>query len=183
MIQVSNRSVKPLHQQFSDLDNKVFSAFCDSFTGISWNVDFKDNDSIFSGIDCQLTARTPNRETTYDIEIKSVHLTKFLPYCFFQYDKWYSLVQWDNEYKLYVVVFPNHNKIAIWRMCSDLFKKSDKDFVQMKANTCKSDEMKEKLVYKLKLSDAKVFDFNLTAYKSKYDALYLQRNKKAQAKR
>lgn len=161
-----------LHQQFSELDNKVFSAFCDSFNWVKWTPDFKDNEDEFCGIDCQLTAKTRTKETTYDIEIKSVHLNKFLPYCFFQYDKWYSLLEWDNDIKLYVAIYPNHNKIAVWRINSQLFEKSDKDFVTMKTNTCKGDNIKDKLVYKLKLSDATVYNFDLTQFKEEYDALH-----------
>lgn len=172
MIQVSNRSIKPLHQRFSDLDNKVFSAFCDSFNGINWITDFKDNEDQYCGIDLQLTAKTQNKETTYDIEIKSVHLSKFLDYCYFQWDKWYSLNQWDNDYKLYAVIYPNHNKIAVWRINRQLFEKSEKDFVSMRRNTCKGSNTKDKLVYKLKLKDAKVFDFDLTEFRDKYSALH-----------
>ena len=178
MIQVSNRSIKPLHQKFSDLDNKVFSAFCQSFNNISWIADYKDNTDSFCGIDLQLTAMTKNKETTYDIEIKSVHLNKFLDYCYFQWDKWFSLIEWDNDYKLYAVIYPNHNKIAVWRINRQLFEKSEKDFVSMKTNTCKGGTTKDKLVYKLKLTDAKVFDFNLADYKDKYSALYKEVTKK-----
>jgi len=181
MIQVSNRADrKPLHQQFSDLDNKVFSAFCDSFTGISWDVDFKDNEDEFCGIDLQLTAKTATKEFTYDIELKSVHFNYLaIDYCYFQYEKWYSLVHYDNDIKLYVVIYPNLNKIAVWRVNRELLEKSEKEYQQMKRNTCKGDRLEEKLVYKFKFDDAKVFDVNLTNYKEKYDALYLQRTKKA----
>lgn len=172
MIQVSNRSVKPLHQKFSDLDNKVFSAFCQSFKNVSWIADFKDNEDEYCGIDLQLTALTKNKEITYDIEIKSVHLNKLLDYCYFQWDKWFSLVEFDNDYKLYAVIYPNHNKIAIWRINRQLFEKSEKDYVKMKGNTCKGDRTKEKLVYKLKLSDARLFNVDLTNYREKYNALY-----------
>lgn len=178
MIQVSNRSVKPLHQRFSDLDNEVFSAFCDSFSGINWNADYKDNSDQFCGIDLQLTAITNNKETTFDVEIKSVHLNKFLDYCYFQWDKWFSLLEFDNDYKLYAVIYPNHNKIAVWRINRELFEKSEKDYVSMKRNTCKGDNTKEKLVYKLKIKDAKEFDFNLSQYKDKYSALYKEVTKK-----
>ena len=177
MIQVSNRSIKPLHQRFSDLDNKVFSAFCQSFNNVKWIADYKDNVDTFCGIDLQLTALTQNKETTYDVEIKSVHLNKFLDYCYFQWDKWFSLVEFDNDYKLYAVIYPNHNKIAVWRINRQLFEKSEKDFVNMR-NTCKGDRTKEKLVYKLKIKDAKVFDFNLSQYKDKYSALYQEVTKK-----
>lgn len=49
----------------------------------------------------------------------------------------------------------------------------------MKSNTCNGDNLKEKLVYKFKFDDAKVYQVDLTNYKSKYDALYQQRTKKA----
>ena len=170
MRQVSNRSLKPLHQRFSDLDNRVFSAFCQSFNNVSWIADYKDNVDTFCGIDLQLTALTQNKETTYDVEIKSVHLNKFLDYCYFQWEKWFSLIEFDNDY--------NHNKIAVWRINRQLLEKSEKDYVLMKRNTCKSSNTKDKLVYKLMLSDAKVFDFNLANYKDKYCALYKEVTKK-----
>lgn len=172
MKQVSNRRKKPLHQRFSELDNKVFSAFCDSFTNINWIADYKDSNDEYCGIDLQLTAKTQTKENTYDIEIKSVHLNKLLDYCYFQFSKWYSLVHWDNDYKLYVAIYPNHNKIAVWRVNRQLFEKSEKDLVQMRNNTCKGDYTNTKLVYKFMLKDAKVFDFNLTQYKDDYSALY-----------
>ena len=178
MKQVSDRRVKPLHQRFSELDNKVFSAFCQSFNNVSFIADYKDNVDSFCGIDLQLTAQTRTKENTYDVEIKSVHLNKLLDYCYFQWDKWYSLIEWDNNIKLYAVIYPNHNKIAVWRINRQLFEKSEKDYVSMKGNTCKGDNTKEKLVYRLKLSDAKVFDFNLTQYKEEYSALYKQITKK-----
>lgn len=181
MIQVSNRvNRKPLHQQFSDLDNKVFSAFCDSFANVDWTADFKDNEDKFCGIDLQLTAKTASKEYTYDIELKSVHFNYMkIDYCFFQYEKWYSLLQWDNDIKLYVAIYPNFNKIAIWRVNRELLEKSEKEYQQMKSNTCNGNGTKEKLVYKFKFDDAKVFDVDLTNYKSKYDALYKQRTEKA----
>lgn len=178
MIQVTNRKKKPLHQRFSELDNRVFSAFCETFKNIEWIADYKDNEDNFCGIDLQLTAKTPTKLITYDVEIKSVHLNTFIDYCFFQWDKWYSLNQWDNDYKLYFVIYPKFNKIAVWRINSELFSKSEKDFVAMKGNTCNGNQMKEKLVYKLKLSDAKVFDFNLNEYKNKYHALYTEISQK-----
>lgn len=165
-------SKKPLHQRFSQLDNEVFSAFCNSFNGINWILDFKDNEDQYCGIDLQLTAKTKSKQITYDVELKSVHLNKLLPYCYFQWDKWYSLVEWDNDIKLYAVIFPNHNKIAVWRINRELFLKSEKDLVTMKTNTCKGDRTKEKLVYKLKLSDARLFDVDLTNYRENYNALY-----------
>lgn len=175
MIQVSNR-VKPLHQRFSELDNAVVSAFCDSFNSVNWIVDFKDNDDEFCGIDLQLTAITSNnRQQTYDIEIKSrVALDNFAiaKDCFFEWEKWFKLCQWDNDKKLYIVIYPNCNKIAIWNVNSELFKKSEKDFVEMNGNTCNGNKKKTKLVYRFKLSDAKVFDYNLTEFSSKYNALY-----------
>lgn len=169
MIQVTNRGKKKAHQQYSELDNKVFSAFCDSFSNINWIADFKDNEDQFCGIDLQLTAKTKNYETSYDIEIKSVHFDYLaIDYCFFQRDKWFSLNQWDNDYKLYVVIYPNLNFIAVWRINSDLLRKSEKEFETMKANTCNGNDTKEKLVYKLKFKDAKIYKFNLTDYNALY---------------
>lgn len=179
MRQVSNRAknrTQRLHQQFSQVDNQVLSAFCDSFKGIKWSVDFKDNEDEYCGIDCQLTGNVKDKQTTFDIEIKAVFLNKMLPYCFFQRDKWFSLVEWDNDIKLYFVIYTKHNKIAVWRINSDLLCKSEKDIVAMNKNTAgkSKSEKTEKEVYKLKLDDAKVFDFNLSKFKEIYDALYQQ---------
>lgn len=169
---------KPLHQRYSELDNEVFSAFCDTFKTVDWIADFKDNEDQYCGIDLQLTAKTSVAEKTYDIELKSVHLNKMLPFCYFQRDKWFRLLQWDNDIKLYVAIYTNHNKIAIWNVNYNLLRKSEMDYAKMKLNTCKGDNLKEKLVYKLKLRDAKVFDFNLSQYKDEYSALYKQITKK-----
>lgn len=180
MIQVSNR-VKPLHQRFSELDNAVISAFCNSFNSVNWTPDFKDNEDEFCGIDLQLTAATNNKVQTYDIEIKSrITQYKWFPKsnCFFEWEKWYKLNQWDNDKKLYIVIYPNCNKIAIWNVCADLFNKSEKEFAEMKGNTCNGSKTKTKLVYRFKIADAKVFDFNLSNYKEKYNALYQQATKK-----
>ena len=168
----TNSNNKPLHQQFSDLDNRVFSAFCSTFKNVSWIADYKDNSDQYCGVDVQLTAKTFNRESTYDIEIKSVHLNKLLPYCFFQRDKWFRLLEWDNDVKLYFVIYPNHNKIAVWRVNGDLLNKSERDYTQMRKNTCNGATTVTKLVYKLELEDAKVFDFDLTPYKEQYNALH-----------
>lgn len=174
---VSKQRLKSLHQKFSALDNSVVSAFCNSFTNVQWIADFKDNEDEFCGIDLQLTANTKTKKQTYDIEIKSrITLNDFsiAKDCFFEWEKWYKLIEFDNEKKLYIVIYPNCNKIAIWNVCKELFKKSEKDYIEMKKNTCISSQTKSKLVYKFKLSDAKVFNFDLTNYKEKYNALYKQ---------
>lgn len=179
MIQVSNRT-KPLHQQFSELDNKVFSAFCDTFKSVKWIADYKDSSDKYCGIDLQLSAMTKSKLTTYDCELKSIHLNKFLSYCFFQTEKWYSLLEWDNENKLYIAIYPNHNKIVIWNVNRELLRKSEKEYQAMKKNTCIGSEDVTKQVYKLKISDGKVFNFDLSKYREKYNALYKQiSNKKA----
>ena len=169
---------KKLHQRFSELDNSVISAFCDSFKSVNWIADFKDGEDDFCGIDLQLTATTKNgKQQTYDIEIKSrVTLTNFnvAVDCFFEWDKWFSLCQWDNDKKLYIVIYPNCNKIAIWNVNRSLFEKSEKDYIEMKKNTCNGDTTKEKLVYRFRLSDAKVFNYNITEFREKYNALYKQ---------
>lgn len=175
MVQVTNRNIKPLHQRFSELDNTVFSALCNTISGVSWTVSFKDNEDDFCGIDLQLTARTRTRVGTYDVEIKSVNFTYLaIDYCYFQYEKWYSLVQWDNEYKLYVAIYPHLDRIAVWRVNSKLLGKSEKEIKQMKNNTCRGDKQKEKLAYKFKFDDASIFDIDLSEYRHKYDALYTE---------
>lgn len=174
MVQVSKRR-KPLHQLFSELDNTVVSAFCDSFNGVEWLPDFKDVKDEYCGIDLQLTATSKNKQDTYDVEIKSrVTLDNFAlaTDCFFEWDKWFKLCQWDNNKKLYIVIYPNCNKIAVWTVNSRLFRTSEKEFVEVKRNTCRGNYTKQKLMYRFKMKDAKVFDFNLTEYKSKYNALY-----------
>ena len=49
----------------------------------------------------------------------------------------------------------------------------------MKGNTCNGSKTKTKLVYRFKIADAKVFNFNLSNYKEKYNALYQQATKKS----
>lgn len=177
---------KPFHQRFSELDNSVFSAFCSSFSNINWVSDFKDNDDEFCGIDVQLTASTKTKEQTYDIEIKSrVTLDNFnvAKDCFFEWEKWFSLIHFCNDKKLYVVIYPNCNKIAIWNVTSELFKKSEKDYIEMKKNTCNNSITKKKLVYRFKMKDAQVYNFDLTEYKNKYNALYQEVTERKKALR
>lgn len=170
--------MKRLQEQFAELDNDVFSAFCDSFQGISWNVEFKDNQDPFCGIDVQLTGITKNgKEDTYDIELKSrVTLNDFsvAKDCFFEWDKWFKLVEYDNDKKLYIAIYPQCNKIAIWRVCRELFEKSEKDLVMMNRSFCGQRYQVQKKVYRFKMEDAKVFDFSLTDFKDKYNAIYQQ---------
>ena len=64
--------------------------------------------------------------------------------------------------------------VADLRVNRDLFVKSEKDLVEMKRNTCNGTSTITKKVYRFKLSDAKVFDFDLTNYSNKYNALYKQ---------
>ena len=171
MVQSGNIK-KPLHQQFSEVDNEVFSAFCNSFSGVQWVADFKDSTDLFCGIDLQLTAKTPTKINTYDIELKAVFLRKLLDYCYFQTEKWYNLVEFDNDKKLYVVIYPLHDIIAIWNVTGALLRSSEKDIKPMKKNTASGSENVEKQVYKFKLKDAKVFKYNLSQYREKYNALY-----------
>ena len=174
---------KPLHQRFSELDNQVFEAFLSSFKNITFIKDFKDNEDAFCGIDLQLTATSKtNKQDTYDVELKSVHLNKLLPYCFFQSDKWLSLVEFENDKKLYVAIYPNHDLIAIWNVTSSLLENSEKQVTSMKRNTMNGDATVEKQVYLLELSSAKLFNFNLTEFKDQYDALYLQRRQDSKEK-
>lgn len=172
------KTSKRYHQRFSELDNSVISAFCDSFTNINWIADYKDGIDEYCGIDLQLTATTKNKKVqTYDVEIKSrVTLDNFnlAVDCFFEWEKWFSLIHFDNDKKLYIVIYPNCNKIAVWNVNRDLFVKSEKDLVEMKRNTCNGTSTITKKVYRFKLSDAKVFDFDLTNYSNKYNALYKQ---------
>lgn len=48
----------------------------------------------------------------------------------------------------------------------------------MKRNTCKGENTKTKLVYKFRIEDAQLFDFELSKFKEKYNALYKQTTKK-----
>lgn len=169
MIQVTNRG-KRTHQRFSELDNKIFSAFCSNYK-VNWIVDFKDDEDKYCPIDVQLTGITKSGLKTYDVEIKSVHLNKLLSYCYFEREKWFQLCKYDNDIKLYFVIYPNLNIIAVWKVNSTLLEKSEKDIVMMNRETCKSNTKVEKQVYKFLLSDAKVFQFDLTSYKKDYNAL------------
>ena len=163
-----------LHQQLSQLDNEVFSAFCDSFQGISWSPDFKDNTDEFCGIDLQLTGTTKRVERTYDIELKSRFQLQLYDDCFFEWDKWFRLVFWDNDVKLYVAIYPNCNKIAIWNVNEELLRKSERDFVEMNQSFCGNHQKVQKKVLKFKFTDGKLYDFDLTPFKERYNAIYQQ---------
>lgn len=174
---MQRESNKPLHQQFEDLDRTVFSAFCTSFDGLQWNIRaIEDND--YSGIDLQATGATKQgKYKTYDVELKSrITLTDFrvAKNCFFQPDKWLSLCQYDNEYKIYFVIYPNCDKIAIWNITGALLRKSEKDITAMRKNTASGSKKVEKQVYRLSIEDAKVYTFDLSDYKNEYNALYKQ---------
>lgn len=168
----TNRNRKGTHQLYSELDNKVFSSFCETFNGVQWIADYKDSEDVFCGIDLQLTALTRDNRQTYDVEIKSVHLFKWLDYCYFEPEKWLQLVRYENDTKLYIAIYPNHNRIAIWHVTGDLLRRCEKRIIPMKKNTANGSEIVDKQVYLLPLNDAKVFDFDLTSYKSKYNALH-----------
>lgn len=165
---------KRLHQQLSQLDNEVFSAFCDSFQGISWNADYKDSTDEFCGIDLQLTGTTKRQEETYDIEIKSRFQYRLFNDCYFETEKWYKLVYWDNNIKVYVAIYPFINKIAIWNVNSELLAKSEKGFQTMNRSFCGEQDPVEKQVYKLKFKDGKLFNYDLTPYRDRYYAIYQQ---------
>ena len=167
-------SKKRLHQQLSELDNEVFSAFCDSFQGISWKADYKDSTDEFCGIDLQLTGTTNRVEKTYDIELKSRFQQRLFNDCYFESDKWYRLIYWDNDIKLYVAIYPYCNKIAIWNVNSDLLTKSEKGFQTMNRSFCGERYKTEKQVYKFKFTDGKLYDFNITPWKEQYYAIYQQ---------
>lgn len=157
---------------FEALDRAIFSGFCQSFTSVTWNFNYTDGQ--FDGYDAMATAITENKTETFDVELKSVFLNKLLPYCYFQPDKWVSLVGGENNIKLYFVIYPLLNKIAIWRLTGDLLRSSEKDIREMNRNTLRSPEKCLKTVLLLPLSKAKVFDYNLSQWKDKYNALYLQ---------
>ena len=89
-------------------------------------------------------------------------------------DKWYQLVHWDNDKKLYIAIYPNCDKIAIWNVNSKLLDSSEKDLVMMNYSFCGQRYQVEKQVYRFKMTDAKVYDFNLTDFRDKYNALYQQ---------
>lgn len=166
-----------LHQQLSALDNAVFSAFCDSFQGISWNADFKDNIDPYCGIDLQLTGTTNRAERTYDIELKSRFQKRLYDDCYFEYEKWYKLIYWDNDVKLYVAIYPFCNKIAIWSVCSELLRHSEKDIQELPKSTARAAENVTKTVYKFKFTDGKLYNFNITPWRDQYYAIYKQISK------
>lgn len=177
MEQVTNRG-KTLHQRFSDLDNTVFSAFCTSFDNVKWQI--KPIEDIYSGVDVQATASTNSNRKTYDVEIKSritVDNFDLVKDCFFQPDKWLSLVERENDNKIYFVIYPNCNKVAIWNITGELLRNTEKVIQPMKKNTARSSEQIEKQVYKLGLKNAKVYTFDLSKYREKYNALYKQTTK------
>lgn len=163
-----------LHQQLSQLDNAVFSAFCDSFQGISWKAEYKDSTDPFCGIDLQLTGTTKLLERTYDVELKARLQKRLYDDCFFEYDKWYKLIYWDNDIKLYVAIYPNCNKIAIWTVNEELLRKSEKDFVEMNESFCGNHQKVQKKVYKFKFTDGKLYDFDITPWRDQYYAIYQQ---------
>ena len=170
-----------LAERFSKLDIDVFSALCSTYNNISWTFDAnpcncaKDDDD-FCGIDLQVTATTKSKMQTYDIELKCVMLDKFLPYCYMECGKWLKLVSWNNDRKLYVAIYPKHNKVLIWAVDSDLLKASEKDTKQAKKSTVNGQQTTLKCFYKLPTCKAKVFNIDLSEYLEKYNAIYQQIN-------
>ena len=138
-------------------DHAVFSAFCKMFSAVSWSI--KDTDR-FSGFDVSVTAKTKSRVETFDVELKTVNLNKLLDYCFFELDKWISLVGGENNVKLYFVYYRKLNLIAVWRVDGGLLRSSEKHSIELPCATVADRGTRLKDVYLLPLSAAKIFNFN-----------------------
>lgn len=160
------------YQQIERLDRCIFSGFCSSFTAVQWTFDYTVDE--YAGYDAMATAVTNNNVTTYDVEIKSVFLRKFLDHCIFEPDKWLSLVGGENDVCIYFVIYPLLNKIAIWRVNRALLEASPKDFKECNRNTLRGAEKCLKHVYLFPISKAKVYDVDLSQYRDKYNAIYIQ---------
>ena len=174
------REAKTIAEQFEMLDRQVFSAFTSSFNGITWNIE--ELQERYAHIDLQVTASTKNdKRKTYDIELKSrpnVSDMSYVKDCYFELEKWYGLCEYDNDFKLYVAIYPSVNKILIWNVNFDLLKSSEKTIQKLKSSTAgKHRHIVEKQVFKLKREDAIEFDFDLSEWRKDYNALYLQATK------
>lgn len=165
-------------QRFSNLDNEVFYNLLKSYDHVNYKIEFLDEKDIFSTIDCQMTATTKNKEVTYDVELKNRSVEKLYQDTIIEVKKVNALNENKNEVKLYVVIYPKINKILIWNINDDLLKKSELTKMYLNKNTVCGNTKIEKDVYKLKIKDAKIIDFNLNKWREKYNGLYLQTNKK-----
>lgn len=138
-------------------DHAVFSAFCKMFSSVTWSIQDTDR---FAGFDVSVTAKTKSKIETYDVELKTVNLNKLLDYCFFEADKWYSLVGGENNVKLYFVYYKNLNLIAVWRVDGDLLRSSEKHSIELPSATVEDRGTRLKDVWLLPLSAAKIFTFD-----------------------
>lgn len=142
-------------------DHEIFSAFCKMFSAVTWTI--KDTDR-FAGFDVSVTAKTKSKVETFDAELKTVNLNKLLDYCFFEADKWYSLVGGENNVKLYFVYYRKLNLVAVWRVDSGLLRSSEKHSIELPSATVEDRGTRLKDVWLLPLSAAKVFTFSNADY-------------------
>ena len=138
-------------------DHEVFSAFCKMFSAVSWTI--KDTDRC-AGFDVSVTAKTKSKLETFDVELKTVNLNKLLDYCFFEADKWISLVGGENNVKLYFVYYRKLNLIAVWRVDSGLLRSSERHSIELPCSTVADRGKRLKDVWLLPLSAATVFTFS-----------------------
>lgn len=162
-----------LRMEFADADKNAVTKFLiQSFPSIEWDMEWLGD--TYAPIDLQLTANTPTKVETYDIEVKAVSAKKQFDVCFFEANKWLGLIQYENNIKLYVVVYPYLNKIAVWRVDSALLRRSEKAIQALPKESTNAEET-EKQLYRFKLSDAKLFDAKLTEKEiENYHALFTQ---------
>lgn len=168
---VSEAMKTRLRKEFADADEKAVTKFLlQSFPSIKWEMNWLGY--RYAPIDLRLTANTQTKVETYDIEVKAVSAKRQFDVCFFEAIKWHGLTYYDNNIKLYIVVYPYLNKIAVWRVDGDLLRKSEKAIQSLPKESTNGEETEKKL-YRFKLSDAKLFDAKLTQEEiSNYDGLF-----------
>lgn len=160
------------YENFEAIDRDVFSAFCNSFSGINWNL--RPTTDPYARFDVEATATTELNSTTYDIEIKSVFLHYLLDVCYLEADKWLGLVGGENDRKIYFVVYPYLDTVAVWNVTGELLRSSERHVKELPKNTVRDGNVTiKKDVYLLPIDKAKLYYIDLSSYRKRYNANHL----------
>jgi hypothetical protein len=136
------------------------------FNNLFDKVEYDYKEERYNNIDMCCTAYTSNKSATFDVEIKyrnykqSTFHTTIL-----ECDKYNSLLQSDNKYKVYVVIFPKSDCVYFFRLDKiDFSTVQQSNFLLPKETLSEDGEMKRKACYLIPFSCGAKFDFDCFDY-------------------